>query len=121
MTGCLSAISLLFRASLDRRRAVRVEAWDCLQPPSLALFPFGFGPGHRLPVRLQDQPRARIRHLDAVAGRLIDIKEEGALDGVLVRTGFDEDAILEKDVGSPQHIIALIDRIGDVVEAAMRA
>ena len=74
-----------------------------------------------LPVRLQDQPRAGIRHLDAVARRLVDIEEEGALDRVLVRPGLDEDAVLQEDVGSPQHVVALVDRVGDVVEAAARA
>src|SRR5690606_19600680 len=45
----------------------------------------------------------------------------GALDGVLVRAGLDEDAVFEEDVGGAQHVLALVHRVGDVVEAAALA
>src|SRR5690606_33800112 len=40
---------------------------------------------------------------------------------MLVRPGLDEDAVFQKDVGCPQHVVALIDRISDMVETAARA
>ena len=92
----------------DGWRAVGVEALDRLQPPGLAFLPLGLGPGHRFPVRGEDQARAGIRDLDAVARRLVDIEEEGALDRVLVRAGLDEDAVLKEDVGGAQHVLALV-------------
>ena len=70
------------------------------------------------PVGPEDQARTRIGDLDAIAGRLVDIEEERLLDRVLVRPGLDEDAVLQEDVGGPQHVLALIDDIGDVVEPA---
>jgi hypothetical protein len=76
------------------------------------------GPADRLPVRRENESRTGIGHLDAVAARLIHIQKEGLLDRVLVRTGFDMHAVLEEDVGRAQDLLALVERIGDVVEAA---
>src|ERR1700712_750242 len=60
---------------LDRRGAVGVEGFDGLEAPGLALLAFRLAPHDRLPVRRQDQPRAGIGDLDAVAAGLVDIKE----------------------------------------------
>jgi hypothetical protein len=107
--------------SSARRRAVGVEALDGLQAPGLALLALGLRPGDRLPVGIEDEPRAGIGDLDAVAGRLVDIEEEGLLDGVLVRAGLDEDPVLQEDVGRAQDVVAMVGRVGDVVEAALGA
>src|SRR5438874_323788 len=40
---------------------------------------------------------------------------------MLMRSALDVDAVLEKNVGGPQDLLAGIDRIGEVVKAAMRA
>src|SRR3954451_21653593 len=74
----------------DRRRAVGVERLDRLQPPGLALGPFGLGPGDRAPVGCEYQPGDRVAELDTVAARLVDVQEERLLDRVLVRPGLDE-------------------------------
>ena len=37
-----------------------------------------------------------------------------------MRACLDEDAVLQEDVGGPEHIVALVDRKRDVMEAAMR-
>jgi hypothetical protein len=66
-----------------------MEGFDGLQAPGLALLAVGLGPDNRLPVGLQDQARTGIGQFDAVAGRLPDIEEEGALDRMLVRSGLD--------------------------------
>ena len=68
----------------------------------------------------QDQARARIGELDTVARRLLDVEEEGLLDRVLVRPGLDDHAVLKENIGGLQHVLALIDRIGHVVEPAFR-
>ena len=52
---------------------------------------------------------------------LVDVEEEGLLDRVLVRPGLDEDAVLEEDVGRVQDLLAAVERVGDVVEAALHA
>ncbi len=91
---------------VDRRRAMGVEALDRLQPPGLALLALGFRPHDRLPVGRQHQPRAGIGDLDAVAAGFVDVEEEGLLDRVLVRAGFDVHAVLEEDVGRTQHVLA---------------
>jgi hypothetical protein len=62
--------------------------------------------------------RTGIGDFDPVAGRLVDIEEERALDGVLVGAGFDEDAILEEDVGGAQDIVALVGGVGNMMKAA---
>jgi hypothetical protein len=108
-------------AARDRRRAVGVEALDGLQPPGLALLALGLGPGDGLPIGIEDQAGAGIRDLDAISGRLVDIEKEGLLDGVLVRAGLDEDAVLEEDVGSLENVLALVGSVGDVVKAALTA
>jgi hypothetical protein len=100
---------------------VGVERLDGLQPPSLALLALLLGPHDRLPVRRQDQPRAGVRDLDAVAAGLPDIEEEGLLDRMLVRPGLDVDAMLEKHVRGAQNLLAAVDGVGDVVEAALLA
>src|SRR5690348_12148083 len=103
----------------DRWRAVGIKALDRLEPPGLAFLALGFGPGDGLPVRREDQSRAGVGELDAVAGRLPDIDKEGLLDCVLVRSGLDEDAVLEKDVGGLQDVLTLVDSEGDVMKASL--
>ena len=65
----------------------------------------------------EDQEAAAAR-LDAITPRLIDVEEEGLLNRVLVRAGLDQDAVLEKNVGGAQHVLALVDEVRDVVESA---
>src|SRR5215475_3510389 len=89
----------------DRRRAVGVERLDRLEAPGVALLALLLGPHDRLPVGRQDQPRAGIGDLDAVAARLVDIKEERLLDRVLVRASLDEHAVLQEHVGGEQHLL----------------
>ena len=85
------------------------QAWPFLRSSSVQVI--GFQSGR------QDQPRAGIGDLDAVAARLVDIEEEGLLDRVLVRAGLDEDAVLQEDVGGAQDLLATVERIGQVVKA----
>ena len=59
--------------------------WNALQPPRLVLLALLLGPNDRLPVRREDEARAGIGDLDAVAAGLPNIEEEGLLDRVLVR------------------------------------
>ena len=91
---------------VDWRRPVRVEALDRLETPRLALLSLGFGPHDGLPVRREDQARAGVGDLDAVAAGFVDVQKERLLDRVLVGAGLDVDAVLEKDVGRPQHVFA---------------
>src|SRR5215510_2276108 len=77
---------------LDRRRAVRVEAFDRLEPPRLTFLPLGFRPHDRRPVRSENEARAGAVDLDAIAARLVDVEKERLLDRVLVRPGLDVDA-----------------------------
>src|SRR3954465_2873001 len=97
-----------------------MERLDRLQPPRLPLLALLFGPDDRLPVGSQDQPGAGVGDFDAVAAGLPDVEEEGLLDGVLVRAGLDEDAVLEKNIGAAQDVLAAVEGVGDVVEAARR-
>src|SRR6185369_3519689 len=87
-------------------------------PPRLALLPLFLGPDDRLPVGRQDQAGAGVGDLDTVAAGLVDIKEERLLDRVLVRAGLDMDAVFQKDIGGAQNLLAAVERVGDVVEAA---
>src|SRR5688572_9619738 len=61
------------RVVVDRRRPVRVERLDGLQPPRLALLALGFGPDDRLPVRREHEAGAGVGDLDPVAARLVDV------------------------------------------------
>ena len=98
-----------------------VEGLDRLQPPGLALLALFLGPDDRLPVGREDQAGAGVGDLDAVAAGLVDVEEEGLLDRVLVRAGLDVDAVLQEDVGGAQDLLAAVERVGDVVEAARLA
>src|SRR5262245_14117353 len=108
MTSCFSSCVTSMRLALDRRRAVGVERLDRLQSPGLALRALGLGPADRLPVGREDESGTGIGDLDAVAAWLVDVEEERLLDGVLVRPGLDEHAVLEKDVGGAQHVLAAV-------------
>src|SRR5471030_540282 len=106
----------LLRLARHRRRAVGVERLDGLQAPGLALLSFGLGPSDRLPVRRQYQPRAGAGDLHAIAARLINVKEKSLLNGVLVRPGLDEHAVLQENIGGAQDVLAAVQHVGDVVK-----
>src|ERR1700730_8018591 len=103
---------------LDRRRAMGMKRLDRLPPPRLALLAFLLGPHDRLPVRREDQAGAGVGDFDPVAAGVADIEEEGLLERVLGRAGFDIDPVLEKNVGGAQNLFAAVERVGDVVKAA---
>src|SRR5262249_60061430 len=98
-----------------------MEALGRLQAPGLALLALFLRPGDWPPVRRQHKACTGIGYLDPVAARLVDIEEEGLLDGVLVGPGLDEDSVLEEHVGSSQDVLAAVDGVADVVEAALHA
>ena len=106
---------------IHRRRSVRVERFDGFESPGLSFFTFFFRPHDGLPVGGQDQAGAGVGDFHAVAAGLVDVEEKCLLHGVLVRAGFDEDAVFQENVGGAQNILAGIDGVGDVVEAAARA
>ena len=83
-----------------------VEGLDGLQAPRLPLGPLGLGPVDGRPVRGQDQPRPGGAGLDAVAAGLVDLEEEGLLDGVLVRARLDEHAVVQGQVGGAKDALA---------------
>src|ERR1700730_14828028 len=93
---------------------------DRLQPPRLALLALLLGPHDRLPVGREDETGTGISDLDAVAAGLVDVKKKCLLDGVLVRAGLDMDAVLEKDIRGTQNLLAAVERVGDMMEAAGR-
>src|SRR5580698_10329099 len=109
------------RLAGQRRRAARVKTLDGLEAAGLALSALRLGPDDRFPVRGQDEPRAGIGDLDAMAAGLKDIEEEGLLHRMLVRPGLDLDAVLQKNVGGAKDVLATVERVGDVVEAAFDA
>ena len=119
--GRIFLAGLLFefggRLNFYRRRSVGVERLDGLQPPCLPLLALLFAPADRLPIRREDQTGARIHDLDAVAAGLINVEEKALLDGMLVRTGFDVDALFQKNVGGAQNVLAGIHRIREMVES----
>ena len=98
-----------------------METFDGLQAPGLAFLSVGFGPENRLPIRSKDQSGSGIGKFHPVAGGFPDIEEERALDGVLVRTGFDENTVFQEYVGRTQDVLALIRGIGNVVQSSVAA
>jgi len=104
----------------NRRRAVGMKRLDRLQPPGLALLALFLGPDDRFPVRRQDEAGAGVGDLDAIAAGFVHIQKERLLDGVLVGTGFDVDAVFQKNVGGAQNLLAAVERVGDVMETARR-
>src|SRR5579859_6143030 len=107
--------------TLNRWGAMGMEGLDGFQTPRLPLLALLLGPDDRFPVRRQDQPRAGIGDLDPVAARLIDVKKESLLDRMLMRTGFDIDPVLQKNVRGPQNILAAVERVSEMVETARRS
>ena len=75
----------------------------------------------RLPIRREDQPRARVGDFHPISARFVNIEEKRLLDGVLVRAGLDIDSRFEKDIGGAQDILAAIDRVGQMMKTALRA
>src|ERR1700730_18451626 len=102
------------------RRPVSVERFNRLESPRLSLLALFFRPDNWLPVRSEDQARARIRDFHAVAAGFVDIQKESLLHRMLVRTGFDEDSVLKKNIGGAQNVLAAIDGVSDVMEAPSR-
>ena len=98
--------SQLRHGLLHRRRAVRVEGRDGRQAPGLALLPIRLAPDNRLPVGCQHQTRAGAGDLKAIPARFIYIQEKRLLDGMLVRTGLHEDAVLQANICSAQDVLA---------------
>ena len=68
--------------------------------------------------KIEEAARA---HLDPVAAGLVGVEEERLLDRVLVRARLHHDPVLEEDVGGAQHVLALVDEEGDVVQPAARS
>src|ERR1700689_5232998 len=93
---------------------------DRLQSPGLALGALGIGPDDWLPVGGEDEAGAGVGDFDAVAAGLVDVEEGGLLDGMLVRAGFDVDAVLQKNIGGAQDVLAAVERVGDVMETSRR-
>src|SRR5882762_11412857 len=102
----------------NRRGPMGMKRLDRLQPPRLALLALFLGPDDRLPVGRKNETGAGVGDFDAVAAGLVDIEEERLLNRVLVRAGLDIDAVLQKNVGGAQHVLAAVERVGDVMEAA---
>ena len=100
-----------------RRCSVSMETFDGLQAPGLTFRPVGLCPGHRLPVGRKNKARTGVGDFHTIAGRLPYIEEKGSLNGVFVGACLDLNAGFEKDVGGAQDILALVNSIGDVVEA----
>src|SRR3954468_7278360 len=96
-----------------------VESLDRLEAPSLALAPFFLGPHNPLPVGRENEPRTCIGKLDPIAGRLPDVKKERLLDGVLVRAGFDVNAVFQENISGLQNMLALIHRVSDVMKSSV--
>src|ERR1700687_1190840 len=113
-SDCRKSLELFF----DRRRAVGMKRLDRLQPPRLSLLALFLGPDDRLPVRREDEASAGIGDLDPIAAGLVDVEKERLLDGMLVRPGLDEDTVLQEDVGGAQHVLAAVERVSRVMEAA---
>ena len=74
-----------------------MERLDRLQSPRLTLLALGLGPHDRLPVGRKHEAGTRAVDLDPIAAWLVHIQEERLLHGVLVRTGFDVNAVLQTD------------------------
>ena len=96
-----------------------MERRDGLHPPRLPLRALGLRPDDRLVVGGEDQEAPRA-DLDPVAARLVGVEEERLLDRVLVRARLHHDPVLEEDVGRAEHVLALVDEEGDVMEPAAR-
>ena len=72
------------------------------------------------PVGVEDQVTAGA-DLEAVAARLVAVQEERLPDGVLVRAGFNRHVGIAQDVGRPQHVLAAVHHVGEVMQPARRA
>src|SRR6185503_17873503 len=79
------------------------------------------GPQDRLPVGRENEAGAGIGDFDAVAAGLVNVEEEGLLDRVLVRSGLNVHAVLEKNIGRTKDLLAAVERVSDVMEAARHA
>src|SRR5262245_42860444 len=92
-----------------------------LQAPRLSLLALSLGPGDAPPVGCQPEPRTSGGYLAPVAPWFVHVEKKGLLDCMLVGPGLDVNAILEKNIGGTKHILARIEREGDVVQAALGA
>src|SRR5581483_3587178 len=110
--------SLRLSSHIHRRSSVSVKRLDRLESPGLTLLALRLAPANRFPVWRENQTRARIGDLHAITAGFIHIQKECLLDGVLVGTGFDVDAVLQTDVSGQEDLLAAVDGICDVVQAS---
>ena len=104
-----------------RRRAVSMKRLDGFQPPGLAFFSLRLCPDNCLPVWGQNQTRAGVRQLYAVASRLPDIEEEGTLNRMLMRACLNVNAIFQEDVSRAQNLFPRVGGPGHMMQASVTA
>src|SRR6478735_4338849 len=100
----------------DVRRSVRMERLDGFHAPGLPFAALLLAPLDHGRVRVKQQAGAGVGQFDPVAAGLPDIQEERLVDGVLVRTGLDVDAVFKEDVRGLQDVLAGIGGERHVVE-----
>ena len=75
-----------------------MEGLDRLQSPCLSLLAFCLTPHNWLPIRCEDEARTGVGDFKTIATRFIHVQEEGLLDGVFMRTRFDENAVFQTNI-----------------------
>src|SRR5215211_2057479 len=83
---------------LHGRCAVLMERLDGLQAPCLSLLAFRLAPHNWLPIRCKDEARTCVGNFKTIAARFIHVQEESLLDGVFMRTRFDENAVFQTNI-----------------------
>src|SRR5688572_18845407 len=80
------------------RCAVLMERLDGLQSPCLSLLPFCLTPHNWLPIRREDEARTCVGNFKTIAARFIHVQEERLLDGMFMRTRFDENPVFQTNI-----------------------
>src|SRR5437588_8574686 len=100
----------------DDGSAVRMEGGDRRGPPGLSFCTIRLRPDNRLPIGIEDEVAA-CSNLDSGASWFMRIEKEALGNGVFAWSKCNPDAVFQVNVRCTQHIFAIIDPVGDMMQS----
>jgi len=93
-----------------------MKGGDCRSSPRLPFCTICLRPDNRLPIGIEEEVAA-CRNLDARACWFVRIEKEALRDRVFAWSKVNPDAVFQVHIGRTQHIFAMIDPIGDMMQS----
>ncbi len=93
-----------------------MKGGDCRSSPRLPFCTILLRPDNRLPIGIEEEVAA-CRNLDAGASWFVRIEKEALRDRVFAWSKVNPDSVFQVPVGRTQHIFAMIDPVGDMMQS----